>query len=631
MDNLSLGYGGTKKEMERLISDANKYAKTIGETSNLSIDSFADIVKAIELVQKKQGIYETTSKEAATTIQGSLNMTKAAWENLLVGIADDSADFDTLINNLVESATAAGENLIPRVEKIIGGIGKAIEKLLPVIIERVPALIANVAPGLVSAVSSTAKTAFNTLLDYLPDVFSFGTEVLINIVNGIISALPQIGQAAVDIIWTLATGIGTALPELLPAAVQAIVEFAKTLTNPDNISTLVGAATSLILNLADGLINALPALIEAAPAIIQNLIDALTQNIPYILDVAIDVILTLAEGLITNLPALLKAVVQIGTAILTGLWDLAETLLSWQGELFVNILSTIGSWFSKIFSKIGIFISDVWNKIKSFMSNLPENIGFALGFVIAKIVQFGVKAFNWVKTTIPQIIASGVAFVAQLPGKIWNFLVQTISKIVSFGAQMKQKSIQAAVDFTVSLVNGLKDLPSKMAEIGSNIVKGIWNGIKNVKDWILKKIKGFGKGVLDGIKKAFGIASPSKFTAEDGKFLVKGLAKGILDNATDAEKAAAKLSDGVLKAFNSDGLAMAVSDLPDLNTDISTSLTATGAATNEESNTDRLLMMILETLTQLDDGMKEKIKSAVDGMGFNWNDREVGRFVKTYA
>ena len=131
--------------------------------------------------------------------------------------------------------------------------------------------------------------------------------------------------------------------------------------------------------------------------------------------------------------------------------------------------------------------------------------------------------------------------------------------------------------------------------------------------------------------KIFGISSPSKYTAEDGKFLVQGLAKGILDNADEAEKAASKLSDGVLKAFNSDGLAMAVNDLPDLNTDISASLTASNATMNTESNTDRLLMMILETLTQLDDGMKDKIKSAVDGMGFNWNDRELGRFVKTYA
>ena len=169
LDNLSLGYGGTKSEMERLIKDANEYAKTIGETSNLSIDSFADIVKAIELVQKKQGIYEATANEAATTIQGSLNMTKAAWENLLVGIADENADFDTLIDNLIESATAAGENLIPRVEQVIKGIGRAIEKLLPIALEEVPKAIVRYAPEVLSAVKSLVVIAYDSIQNLLAD------------------------------------------------------------------------------------------------------------------------------------------------------------------------------------------------------------------------------------------------------------------------------------------------------------------------------------------------------------------------------------------------------------------------------------------------------------------------------
>ena len=109
LDNLKLGYGGTKEEMERLIADANKVKQANGEMADLSIDSFADITEAIHIVQTEMGITGTTAKEASTTIQGSVGMMKASWKNLLVGVADDTQDFGGLMDNFVDSVGIAAK------------------------------------------------------------------------------------------------------------------------------------------------------------------------------------------------------------------------------------------------------------------------------------------------------------------------------------------------------------------------------------------------------------------------------------------------------------------------------------------------------------------------------------------
>ena len=122
LDNLKLGYGGTKEEMARLIANASKMTdvqKELGVTVDETDMSFANIVNAIHVVQANMGIMGTTTKEASTTIQGSISSMKSAWENLLVGIADDSQDFGKLIDNFVDSVATVGKNIMPRLNKIL--------------------------------------------------------------------------------------------------------------------------------------------------------------------------------------------------------------------------------------------------------------------------------------------------------------------------------------------------------------------------------------------------------------------------------------------------------------------------------------------------------------------------------
>lgn len=170
LDNLKLGYGGTKTEMERLIKDANEYAKANGQAADLSIDSFSDIVTAIDLIQQKQGIAGTTAREATETISGSFGMLKASWEDLLAGFGDKDANLDALIDNVMSSAGTVAKNALPVIENALKSMGNAIIKAGPVLVEKIPEAIDSVLPTLLEA----------------------GTQLLMAIVTGLVQSAPTL-------------------------------------------------------------------------------------------------------------------------------------------------------------------------------------------------------------------------------------------------------------------------------------------------------------------------------------------------------------------------------------------------------------------------------------------------------
>ena len=132
LDNLKLGYGGTKEEMQRLLADAEKLSGI-----KYDISSYADMVDAIHVIQTEMGITGTTAKEASSTISGSIASMKGAWQNLLTGMGDDTQNFDVLIDQFVASVGTVGENLLPRIEIVLGGVVKLVEGLAPKIIEKI--------------------------------------------------------------------------------------------------------------------------------------------------------------------------------------------------------------------------------------------------------------------------------------------------------------------------------------------------------------------------------------------------------------------------------------------------------------------------------------------------------------
>lgn len=251
LDNLKLGYGGTKEEMQRLIDDANALNAAQGKYTNYSIESYADIVSAIHDVQVEMGIYGTTADEASTTIQGSVSSMKAAWVNLLVGIADDNANFKTLTEQFVDSLVTVGENIIPRINIIIQGITQLITEASQTII----------------------PLAVQILLENLPSIVASGMDLIIALVSGILDNIDML----IDCVL-----------EMVDVIVDKLI---------DNLPKLIDGGIRLIAALANGLIRAIPNLVSKIPQIISSIVKGLISGIPAIFDVGKNIVEGLWNGI----------------------------------------------------------------------------------------------------------------------------------------------------------------------------------------------------------------------------------------------------------------------------------------------------------------------------------------------
>lgn len=292
LDNLKLGYGGTKSEMERLIADANKWGKENGKASDLSIESFSDVVTAIDYIQQKQGIAGTTAREASTTIAGSIGMVKAAWENLVSGLADPKADISQLVKNLVSSVGTAGKNIVPAIQQFAKGFGEALTEIAPMVIKGIPNVLSTIIPIL-------SESAF---------------QLVGVMVQALSTALPQLLEMGVTMITTLSAGVKEKATDFIANGADLVVKFSEFVRNA--AGQLIPAALTLIQNLAQGIINNIPTFIQTIPVIIDNFAGVINDNAPKILMTGFSIIKALAEGLIkaipvliANIPAILKAIV----------------------------------------------------------------------------------------------------------------------------------------------------------------------------------------------------------------------------------------------------------------------------------------------------------------------------------
>ena len=368
LDNLKLGYGGTKEEMQRLLDDAEKLPAAMGKEFDLN--NYADVVEAIHLVQDNMGIAGATADEAATTIEGSVNSMKAAWSNLVVGLADDNADIDSLINQFVDSVITAGNNILPRIEVILNGIGKLISTLLPTIMDMLPGVIMGVLPQLLEAGVAIIDSLITGITENLDSLLELALEVIMMLADTIISNLPTIIKAGLQIIIQLAQGIASALPKLIPAIVDAILLIVDTLIA--NIDLLVDASIAIIVALAEGLINALPQLIERIPEIIDALLTAIVENAPKLLEAGLNLIVTLANALITYLPQLLAKVPQIISSLVTAFLNLMSRLNEVGNKIVNTVKNAITNAWSTVTSAVSGWVDSLKNKFISAVSSFTS-------------------------------------------------------------------------------------------------------------------------------------------------------------------------------------------------------------------------------------------------------------------
>lgn len=325
LDNLKLGYGGTKEEMERLMRDAERYAGLV--EGSLKIESFADVAEAINIVQTELGITGTTAKEAATTIQGSVNTLKSAWKNLVVGIADDNQDFDKLVSNFVDSAVTAGNNLIPRIETSIKGIAKLVSSASQSVIPLAVDTIINALPDVVSAGVSLIGSLAGAIIDSSPTLLNSAGDIVLKLIDGITAKAGDIVNSGATIVTDLADGISKFVEKLYPAVVNLVYTFGEKLSDPSTLSALLDSAIEIILALVNGIMEAVPIVLQSAPVIIGNIVAGLIVALPKIIDAGIEILMSLTNGILDAIPSLVAAIPTITIAIVNGILNNLDEII----------------------------------------------------------------------------------------------------------------------------------------------------------------------------------------------------------------------------------------------------------------------------------------------------------------
>lgn len=315
LDNLKLGYGGTKEEMQRLISDANEYAASIGEASDLSIDSFSDIVTAIELIQEKQHIAGTTAREAATTIEGSVNMAKAAWQNWVTELGKDNADMGKLTTQLVDSVTKAASNIVPRIAVIAGAAMAALSEQLPSAVEQIGASLSGYAPTLGESVMSLIGTVAQMAMEYAP-------TALLAIVGAITAFLTEYS------------------PTLLESALTMFLAIVQALT--DSGPQIMAALMVVLQSLVQLCIDNAPAMLDAALGLVGMLLQAIVDYGPQVLVQLLLLLASLVVAIGTKVGEFFDGGGQLIEGLLMGAQAFFDQVSAWFGSIGDMILGAIG-------------------------------------------------------------------------------------------------------------------------------------------------------------------------------------------------------------------------------------------------------------------------------------------------
>lgn len=410
LDNLKLGYGGTKEEMERLIADANEWGAANGKASDLSIDSFSDVVTAIEQIQEKQGIAGTTAREAATTIEGSINMTKGAWANLLTELGKEDGDIPARMEELVDSAVTV----------LIGATDENGEKLSTGILGRVSTIISNLS----QAIPTMMPTIQAALSQAIPQVLQIITDTI---------------PILLQLVGTVFTTLGTMLPTLFQTILPVVME--------------------QILMLINTLTENMPAMFEAAGQLFGMITQAIVTYGPQILASLGNFLVTLIFTIINNVPNMLSAAGQLFMAIVTAI-----------GEALPQVLDTAGQMLSDLWNRIASF--DLTSAGANLVQGLINGIGGAIGGVADALIGglqsavdsalsfLGIaspsKLFDWVGQMSMEGLAGGIEDTAAKAEKATEKAVQGVYGSAS-GTITADVSAAPANNQILDALNGIRE------------------------------------------------------------------------------------------------------------------------------------------------------------------------------
>lgn len=334
LDNLKLGYGGTKEEMQRLLKDAQKISGI-----KYDISSYSDIVSAIHVVQNEMGITGTTAKEAEQTISGSFAGMKSAWGNLLTGLVQGGDSFDQNIANFISSVKTFAGNVIPVAKSALTGVVTLISELAPVIIAEIPSLLSELLPQVANAGMELVRVLMDTIGNNTAMIGSGAMQLVAQFAQFVTSALPQLITTGVQLLLSLVNGISQQLPTLIPMAVRAVTTLVQGLVNM--LPQIISAGIRLLVSLVQGIAQALPQLIPAGIKAVLSLIQGITGAIPQLLSAGLKLIPVVLKAIISNLPQILQGGIQIIVSLIQGLGQAIPQLLGFMPQIGRTIIDSL--------------------------------------------------------------------------------------------------------------------------------------------------------------------------------------------------------------------------------------------------------------------------------------------------
>ena len=529
LDNLKLGYGGTQSEMIRLINDSGILNEKIEDLDNVSFDQ---IIQAIHKIQENMGIAGTTSAEALTTIEGSVNAAKAAFDNFLNGSSSPK--------ELADSVITAGKNIADNLMQIVPRLASELPQ-----------------------VGSLLMDSLSESLDSgkLNEMMAVGGQIVSNLTTGIISALPGIVTAAAQVMSSFASNIGASIPQLLNSGMQIIQAIINGMLQV--LPSIGTFAVQLVSALYTYLTEQGPGLLQQGYELLNNLVTGFVQAIPEMLPKVLEFIQGIGDKLAEAAPVMIQKGFELLSKLVEGITTAIPILIAKVPEIISTFANIINDNFPTILKKgvelLGQLIMGILQAIPTLVANIPK--------IISAIVDV-IEAFNWlnlgkniitlfkngIMSMVGAVKNAGTSIFNGIKGAVQNLptLLRDIGRTAMTGLSNVIKTSVVAVKNAASsvgtgILNALKSIPSQVISIGKNIVTGLWNGISNMVGWITNKVKDFAGSILGGIKSALGIHSPSRVMRDEvGKMMALGTGIGFEENLP-VDDMDASLSESVKK------------------------------------------------------------------------------------
>ena len=534
LDNLQIGIKPTKEGFQEVIDKVNEWNAANGKATKYQIDNLADAQAALVDYIEMVGMAGYANREAADTIQGSMAAAKAAWSNLLTGLADDEADLESLIDNVVVTVKQAGKKIMERVEPVLDGIGKLVDTLLPQIVEKIPKFINKYLPKLIESGAKIIASLVSGILGDSENLINTAQTAIRLIVDTIIKLLPELAKAGGNIVTDLIVGLSDMLPEFVDAAIEMIQQLLETLTDTSNLSLIFDAVLTVITSVANKMIEALPVIIEAVMQIIASLVDFLTGDA---LSSMIEAGITLLTSLVGALPEIITTIVaalpQIIDGILNAITENLPLIIQGGIQLFTSLVGALPEIIATIVDVIPQIIGGI---VRAIFENLPTLVQGGIDMFVALIEELP-TIIEMISVAIPQIIEGVITAITDNLDVIIMAGVQLFVALIENLPQIIIAIVSAVPEIIDGIVEAFNSLIGSIVSVGESLIKGIWEGIKKAGTWLWDKVSGFFTDLLDDIKGLLGIHSPSTVFAGFGKFMAQGLGIGFgdgMDKATNS-------------------------------------------------------------------------------------------------